>query len=114
MARRRVGEADPQRAERPEALAGAQLAQPLRARSDVLEQEMRLAARPAGDGERAGKVRPLVLSPAPALGCGEHRELARIGGRPVGIGDAQQAVGAQLLDACDRQQPSAEGGLRHR
>ncbi len=75
-----------------------------RAGTDVLEQEVRLAAAAAGDREGARQVRTLVVAPAPALGCGEHRELPgpRLG--TVGIGDAQHAVGAELVHAADGQQ----------
>ena len=48
----------------------------------------------AHDAERARQERALVLSPAPALGRGEHVELAGVGARPVGVGDGEHHVRA--------------------
>ena len=41
------------------------------------------------DAERARQERPLVLASAPALGRGEHVELARVGRGAVGVGDGR-------------------------
>ena len=98
----------PERSERPQAIALAQLAQAPRARSDVLEQEMGLPDAAPGDREGARQVGTLVLSPAPALGAGEHRELPRLRIGAVHVGDAQHPVGAELIHAEDRQQPGRE------
>ena len=75
----RRAEADAQRPEQPQPVAGAQLAQPPRARADVLEQEVERAVLVAPQHrERARQERPLVGAPAPALARGEHVELARV------------------------------------
>ena len=110
--RRRRGrrEAVAERAERPQPVALAQLAQAPRARADVLEQEVRLADAPAGDREGARQVRALVLSPAPALGGGEHRELPGLRLGRLDVGDAQHAVGAELVDAERRSAAGAANG----
>ena len=69
----------------PQPVAGAQLAEPARARADVLEHELQpCRPRAPQHRERARQERALVVAPAPALGRGEHVELARVraAGRP--------------------------------
>ena len=61
-----------------------------------------------GDGERARQERPLVGAPAPALGGGEHGELAGVRRGPVRVGDRQHDVGAVASAA----RPPAAGGGR--
>ena len=83
LARRR--EAAAQRAEQPHLVTRAELAQPLGARADVLEQEVeRAAGVGAGHGEGPREERALVGAAAPALGGREHVELPRVGRRPAG------------------------------
>ena len=106
-------EADSERPERPQPVARPQLAQPPRARTHVLEQEVGLPVAPAGDREGARQVWPLVLAPAPALGGREHRELARLGvaarrdRRPSARGRPRPSC----VHAGDSQQPAAERGV---
>ena len=54
-----------------------------------------------------------LLSPAPALGGGEHRELPGVGLGTVGVCHPQHAVGAQLLERGDRRQTAPKGCLAH-
>ncbi len=69
-------EALPERPKHPQTVAFVQLAQAVRARADVLQQEVGLAAPPARIGEGARQIGALLLTRAPALGGGKHRELA--------------------------------------
>src|SRR5205823_3629341 len=70
------GEAVAERPDQQEFLAGLELAEPVRAGADVLDQEMQLAAARPEHAERARKERTLALASAPPLGGGEHVELA--------------------------------------
>ena len=77
----------PERPEQPQPVAGAQLAQPRacpgrrpRAGSRAVPSSWRAQHR-----ERAREERALVRAPAPALGRGEHVELARVRRRAVGV-----------------------------
>ena len=97
------------------AVARAQLAQPLGARADVLEQELRARRRAvARDREGARQERPLVLPAAPALGGGEHAELARPRARDRRGRRREHAVGAELAARRDGQQAPAPSGARTR
>src|SRR5271165_6457580 len=111
--RGRRREAPAERAGHPQPLAPCELTQPPCARADILEQEVQLAVDVAGDREGPGQVGPLVLPAAPALDRRDHGELAGLGVRPVGVGRAQHAVGAEPLDAGDPQGAPAERGEAH-
>ena len=86
----------------------AQLAEPVRAGPDVLEHEVQPAAFAAHHAERARQERALVRSPAPALGRGEHVELARVGLRPVRVVADDDVVGADAPVLADLGEPAAE------
>ena len=105
----RRAEADAQRPEQPQPVAGAQLAQPPRARADVLEQEVEPAVVVAAqDRERARQERPLVRAAAPALARGEHVELPRVRRRPLGVEHRDDVVGAVARVRDDRAEAAAE------
>ncbi len=106
-------EAAPQRAEHPQLVTGAQLAQPLRTGTDVLEQEVRLAVLLARDRERSREIGSILCSSPPALDRREHRELAGCDWWAVWVLSAQDAVGPQLVDTCDRQLTPAERCVAH-
>ena len=100
----------PERPEQPQPVAGAQLAQPARARADVLEQEVERAVLVAAQHrERARQERPLVRAPAPALARGEHVELPRVG-RGALVEHRDHVVGAVAGVRDDRAEPAAERG----
>jgi hypothetical protein len=107
-------ETAPERTRHPELIARLQLAQAARPGTDILEQELRLAATVTSHREGSRQERPLVLSPAPALGRREHRELPgrRLGA--VGVGHVKDAVDTELLYACDLEQAAPERGERRR
>ena len=111
--RRRGPEPAAERPERPHLLALLQLAQPPRARADVLQQEVRFAPPPARDREGPRQVGPLVDSPAPGMGGRQHGELTGIGLWRPAVGDAQHAVGAELVHARHPEQAAREGRLAH-
>src|ERR1022692_708880 len=104
----RLGETAAERAEQPQLLTLAQLAQTPCAGSYILQQKVRLAIAEARIGEGSRKVGSLVLPGAPALGGGEHRELP--GGRlgPVWIGGLQNAMGAERFVLGDCEQAPSE------
>ena len=115
----RRAEAAAERPEHEELVAGLELAQAVGPGPDVLEQEVErpVLVRPE-HAERARQERPLVGAAAPALRRGEHVELAGVGGRPLGIGDREDAVRPVVPasnDACraaseGRQRPLIRGG----
>jgi len=98
-----AGEALTERADDVQRIAAGQFAQTPRPGPNVLEQEAEHRARALGrracpeDTEGAGKVGALALSPAPALGGGQHVELARLGQRSVAISGGEHDVGAVVL-----------------
>src|SRR3954452_9969733 len=106
------GEAEPERTGDPDRVAGRQRAQPRGPGPDVLEHELEPAGPCAEDRERARQERALVLSAAPALGRGEHEELARARGRPAGVGDLEHDVGAELAAGGHLERAPAERGER--
>ena len=109
-ARARRAKADPERAEDPETVARAELAQPFRSRSDVLDQELELVTtgRRAQHAEGPGQERPLAVPPTPALGGGQHVELPGLRAGPVGVGGPQNGVGPMLLAPGDGHVATAE------
>ena len=69
----------------------------------------RAVAVAARDRERARQERPLVRAAAPALGGGEHVELARVGRRPAGSATREHDVGAErAAPAITGSAPAAE------
>src|SRR3954447_15144835 len=92
--------------------AGRRGAGPRGRRPDALEHELEPAGRCPKDRERARQERALVLAAAPALGRGEHEELARARGRPAGVGDLEHDVRAELAAAGHLERAPAEGGER--
>ena len=105
-------EARAQRPQQPQLVARAELGQAPGAGPHVLEQELELARPGAEVGEGARQVGALVRAGAPALGGGQHVELARPRRRPAGVGAAQEAVGADRLRGGDRGPPATEGRER--
>ena len=87
----RAGEAAAERAEQVEAVARAELGEPVGAGPDVLEQEVELAVAASHHGERPRQERALVDAAAPAMRRREHVELAGIGRRAV-VGHGQNRV----------------------
>ena len=104
-----LAETAAQRPEQPQLLPGEQLGQAVGARSHVLEQEVGLAVFDPGDRERPRQEGPPVRSAPPTLGGRQHRELTSGGQRAVGVAHAHDAVGAEPIDARDRQAASPEG-----
>ena len=105
-----------ERAQEPQPIALAQLAQAPRAGTDVLQQEEGLAVLEASVGEGTRQVGALVLAGAPALGGSQHRELAGQRSRTVRVGGSQDAVGAEWIVGCDGEQAPperGEGALAH-
>ena len=105
-ARLRRGEAPPERPHGEHPLTRLQLAQPARAGTHVLEQEVGLLAGVAGDRQGAGQERALVLASAPAVLRSQHRELpgSAVAAR---VEHPQQAVGAELLVGGDLEQAAS-------
>ena len=97
----RGGEADPQRADERQVVAGPQLAQAPGSGADVLDHELELVVtRPtprAQNAERPGQERALALSPAPSLRGAQHVELSGLRARTGRVGAAQDGVGAVAL-----------------
>src|SRR5206468_1230670 len=92
-----------------------ELAQPLGARADVLDQEVQLAPACPQDAEGARQERPLGLSPAPALGGSDHVELPGSWRRPGGVAAAKDHIGVVRLARDDAGRAAAErrGDTRH-
>src|SRR6516164_7999684 len=73
---------------------------------------MKLASFRAQDAERPREKRPLALSPAPALGGGQHVELARLRRGAGSVAAADHHVGAVLLARGDGRHAAAERRCR--
>src|SRR6478672_6020094 len=90
-------EAEAERAGDPQPVAGAELAEPRRARADVLEHEVQAAVGHPEDREGARQERPFVRPSSPSLGRGEHVELAGARRGAVGVRRREDDVGAELV-----------------
>ncbi len=103
-----IGEAVAERPDQEQLLAGLQLAEPIRARADILDEKLELALARPQHAEGAGQERPLALSPAPPLRRLEHVELPRAGSRPGWVAAAQHDIGTVGLARGDGGRAAAE------
>src|SRR5262245_15758143 len=100
-----------ERAGEPQALAGGEGRKPLGSRADRLDQEVEPNATTAGlgggDGERAGQVRPAVLS-APSASSRQHVELAGGGLEALAVERREDPIAAAFPRLDDLGGPPAE------